>query len=35
MRVLEKASYKFEGILRENVIKDSKLMDDHLFAKVK
>ncbi len=35
MRVLEKAGYKFEGILRKNVIKDSKLIDDYLFAKVR
>lgn len=35
MRVLEKAGYKFEGILRKNTKKDSKFLDDYLFAKVK
>lgn len=34
-RVLEKAGYKKEGLLRKNVIKDGKLMDDYLFAKIK
>jgi len=35
MRVLEKAGYKFEGILRKNVMKDGKFIDNHIFAKVK
>jgi len=35
MRVLEKAGYKFEGILRKNTKKGSRLIDDYLFAKVK
>jgi len=35
MKVLEKAGYKFEGILRKNVIKNGKFIDDYLFAKVK
>jgi RimJ/RimL family protein N-acetyltransferase len=34
-RVLEKAGYKFEGILRKNVKKDGKFLDAYLFAKVK
>jgi [ribosomal protein S5]-alanine N-acetyltransferase len=34
MRVLEKAGYKFEGILRKNVKKGNKLIDEYLFAKV-
>lgn len=35
MRVLEKAGYKFEGILRKNAMKDGKFIDDYLFAKVR
>jgi len=35
MRVLEKAGYKFEGILRKHVKKDGKFLDYYLFAKVK
>ncbi|MBU4369893.1 GNAT family N-acetyltransferase [Patescibacteria group bacterium] len=35
MRVLEKAGYKFEGILRKDVKKDNKFMDDYLFANVR
>ena len=34
-RVLEKAGYKFEGILRKNKYKDGKYFDDMLWAKVK
>jgi len=34
-RVLEKANFKFEGILRKNRLKDGKLIDSHLFAKIK
>jgi RimJ/RimL family protein N-acetyltransferase len=33
--VLEKAGYKFEGILRKNVKKDDRLLDEYLFARVK
>ena len=35
MRVLEKADYKFEGIIRKDVKKDNKFMDDYLFANVR
>jgi len=35
MRVLEKAGYKFEGILRKETIKDGKFFDAYLFAKVR
>lgn len=35
MRVLEKAGYKFEGILRKNVKLRGKLIDEYLFAKVR
>jgi [ribosomal protein S5]-alanine N-acetyltransferase len=35
MRVLEKAGYKFEGILRKNIKKGDKYIDEHLFAKVR
>ena len=35
MRVLEKAGYKFEGILRKNTKKYGRFIDDYLFAKVK
>ena len=35
MRVLKKAGYKFEGILRKNVKKGDKFVDEHLFAKVR
>lgn len=35
MRVLEKAGYQLEGILRKNVVKDGRLMDDYLYAKVR
>ena len=35
MRVLEKAGYKFEGILRKNVVKDGKPIDEYLFAKAR
>jgi [ribosomal protein S5]-alanine N-acetyltransferase len=35
MRVLEKAGYSFEGILRKNVQKGNKLIDEYLFAKVR
>ena len=34
-RVLEKAGYKFEGILRKAVKKDNKFLDVYLFAKVR
>ncbi len=34
-RVLEKAGYKLEGILRKNKFKNGKYMDDMLWAKVK
>lgn len=35
MRVLEKAGFKFEGVLRKNHKKGSRFIDSHLFAKVK
>jgi [ribosomal protein S5]-alanine N-acetyltransferase len=35
MRVLEKAGYKFEGILRKNVMRGDKLIDEYLYAKVR
>jgi ribosomal-protein-alanine N-acetyltransferase len=34
-RVLEKAGFVFEGRLNNNVIKDGKLLDSLLYAKVK
>jgi RimJ/RimL family protein N-acetyltransferase len=34
-RVLEKAGYKLEGILRKNSKKDNKFFDDYLFAKIR
>ena len=34
-RVLEKAGYKLEGILRKNKFKNRKYLDDMLWAKVK
>ena len=34
-RVLEKAGYKLEGILRKNKFKDGKYLDDMVWAKVK
>lgn len=34
-RVLEKAGYKLEGILRKNKFKDGKYLDDMIWAKVK
>ena len=35
MRVLEKAGYKFEGILKKNTKKDKKFIDDYLFARIR
>ena len=35
MRVLEKAGYKLEGILRKHVKKNNKFIDSYLFAKVR
>jgi ribosomal-protein-alanine N-acetyltransferase len=35
MRVLEKAGYKYEGMLRKNVKKGDKYFDEYLFARVK
>jgi len=35
MRVLEKNGYKLEGVLRKNVKKGTKFLDDYLFAKIK
>ena len=35
MKVLEKAGYKLEGILRKDVKKNNKFIDTYLFAKVK
>ncbi len=34
-RVLEKNGYKLEGILRKEIKKDNKLLDDCLYAKVR
>lgn len=34
-RVLEKAGFKLEGILKKNVLKDGKLYDDFLYARVR
>ena len=34
-RILEKAGYKLEGILRKNKCKDGEYLDDMLWAKVK
>jgi len=34
-RVLEKAGYKLEGILRKNKLKNGKFMDDMVYAKIK
>ncbi len=34
-RVLEKAGYKLEGVLRKNKFKDGKYLDDMIWAKVK
>ena len=35
MKVLEKAGYKLEGILRKDVKKNNKFIDTFLFAKVR
>ena len=35
VRVLEKAGFKLEGILRKNVLKDGKLYDDFLYSLVR
>lgn len=32
MRVLEKAGYKLDGILRKNVTKDGKIIDEHVYS---
>ncbi|MBI2028355.1 MAG: GNAT family N-acetyltransferase [Candidatus Levybacteria bacterium] len=34
MRVLEKNDYQLEGILRKNVLKDDRLLDEYLYAKI-
>ncbi|MFA6428273.1 MAG: GNAT family N-acetyltransferase [Candidatus Buchananbacteria bacterium] len=34
-RILVKAGYKFEGILRKNVVKQGRLLDECVYAKVK
>jgi len=34
-RVLEKAGFKLESILRKNVLKDGKLYDDFLYARLR
>ena len=34
-RVLEKAGFQFEGVLRQNVIKNGQILDMKLFAKIK
>ena len=35
MRVLEKAGYSCEGIMKAGVIKEGRILDAHLYAKVK
>jgi [ribosomal protein S5]-alanine N-acetyltransferase len=35
MRVLEKAGFKFEGVLRKNIKKGDKFIDEYLFARVR
>ena len=35
MRVLEKAGFKREGVLRANVYKDGKIVDQAVYAKIK
>ena len=35
MKVLKKAGYKFEGILRKNTKKGKRFIDDYLFAKIR
>ncbi len=35
MRVLKKNGYKLEGVLKKEIKKGNKLLDNHLFAKVK
>ncbi len=35
MRVTEKNDYKLEGVLRKNVKKDNKFIDEYIFAKIK
>jgi [ribosomal protein S5]-alanine N-acetyltransferase len=32
MRVLEKAGYQKEGILRNTIIKHGEIMDEHVYA---
>lgn len=32
MRVLQKAGYQFEGIMRKGAIKDGKLINEHIYA---
>ena len=34
MRVLEKAGYKYEGILKKNSFVRGKAVDDHIFARI-
>jgi len=34
-RVLEKAGFQFEGIMRQNVIKDGQILDSLLYARVR
>ena len=34
MRVLEKAGYELEGIMRASVFKNGKILDSHLYAKI-
>ncbi|GAG41967.1 unnamed protein product, partial [marine sediment metagenome] len=35
MKVLKKNGYKLEGVLRKEIKKGNKLLDNYLFAKVK
>ena len=34
-RVLEKAGFEFEGVMRQNVIKDGQILDSLLYARVR
>lgn len=33
MRVLEKAGYQFEAVLRQSVCKEDKIWDEHVYVK--
>ncbi len=34
MRVLEKAGFKKEGIMKSSAVKDDKILDEHLYGLV-